>query len=200
MNEPSFSAAELAAPELRPDDSWAFAVRTIDSAARTPLRVDSRVVAVDAHGVEMTVRRGEGAWLRTWLDPVLGVRGRELAPGECVHYSPALAQLRFPLQVGARWSAEVSQQQDDWWQDDALSTSGETLGAEWIELPAGRFAALRLHFGCATPHARIDAELWYAPAAARIVRGIEHTRSGDDDPGVRVEFELLELNRLRAVQ
>ena len=194
MSEPTFTAEALAAPDLRPGDSWTFSVHGDDAAA---VLVRSRVVAVDADGVELEVCRGEEGWLRTRLDPLLGVRERELAPGDSLRYEPALAQLRFPLRVGQRWSATLRRSQELWWQDDELHTEGEVLGTAWVEVPAGRFAAVQLRFACTLPQARIDAELWYAPAAARIVRGIELTRAADDEVGARVEYLLQELNRLR---
>ena len=203
MSEPSFSDAALAAPDLRPGDCWTFAVRVVDAdadaAPAAPLVVHSRIVAVDADGIELEVRRGDEDGLRTRMDLRLGVLERELAPGDSLHYTPALAQLRFPLRVGQRWSATVRRSQPQWWQDDELHTEGEVLGASWIELPAGRFAALHLRFGCRMEHGRVDAELWYAPAAARVVRGIEHTRGDGDDVGARTEFVLQALNRLRSI-
>jgi hypothetical protein len=203
MSEPRFTDEALAAPDLRPGDSWTFDVRDADAdadaAQAQPLAVHSRVVAVDAGVVELDVRRGDEDWLRTRMDPLLGVLERELAPGDSLRYTPALTQLRFPLRVGRRWNATVRRCQEQWWQEDELHTEGEVLGASWIDVPAGRFAALHLRFACRLPQGRVDAELWYAPAAARVVRGIEHTRSDDDDVGVRVEFVLQTLNRLRSI-
>ena len=197
MSELPFSEEALAAPDLRTGDSWTFVVRGADAAAS--LEVHSRVVAVVADGVELEVRRGSEGALRTRLDRSLGVLERELAPDDWLRYTPALAQLRFPLRVGERWSATLRRCQDLWWQDDELHTVGEVLGATQLELPAGRFAALHLRFSCRLPQARIDAELWYAPAAARIVRGIEHTRADDDEVGSRTEFVLQALSRLRSI-
>jgi hypothetical protein len=165
--------AALAQPATRPDirvgDRWEFAV--YDSA---PTRVPSRtwvVTSVTPSGIEATEN---GAPLRLTLD--LNVldspRQSETNPG----------LLRFPLEVGKRWSYDTQWTFKLKGSTGTLAMAVEVQARERVSVPAGEFDAFRLFargkLGGNSPaqsvyEAETTTTYWYAPAARAIVK-IQH--------------------------
>lgn len=168
------AAAALAQPAPRPDiragDRWEFAVYDA-----VPTRVPSRtwvVTAVTPAGIQATEN---GAPLK--LTPELNVldspRQSETNPG----------LLRFPLEVGRRWSYDTQWTFKQKGSSGSLAMAVEVQARERVSVAAGEFEAFRLFargkLGGNSPSntfygGETTTTYWYAPAARAIVKMQHH--------------------------
>ncbi len=167
---PAALAQPVARPDVRVGDQWQFAV--YDS---VPTRVPSRswiVTAVSPAGIEAT-ENGEPLRLTPDLNVLDSPRSSETNPG----------LLRFPLEVGQRWSYKSNWTFKAKGSTGAIAMAVEVQARERVTVPAGTFDAFRLHargkLGGTSPiNSTYDAgtttTYWYAPSARAIVKSVHH--------------------------
>jgi hypothetical protein len=173
------SLRDAAPPKVRPGDRWTFATHVPGSS--DVLRLQHVVQSVSADGrvaVHVTnLARPHEAALTQVLDREMNRVSREFAPGEAVHYAPAFAMFRFPMAPGKRWQLAVQQTQEPGDPPTEISIEAEVQRWETVEVPAGRFDALRIEARHGVDGLVVASTYWYAPLAARAVRGVEVTQT-----------------------
>ncbi len=171
-------------PPVKPGDRWEFSV--------VPSATPSRTWIVDAVNADRISATENGAPLL--LTPSLG-------PLE----SPLLRQsrpllLRFPLQVGQRWSYVNDVAFKDNGSTARVQTQVEVQAHERVKVPAGEFDAYRLqsrsridgrsYAGAGTIQGEGRSTYWYAPAARAIVRAISWSTYRGETTTELVDFKL----------
>lgn len=88
--------------------------------------------------------------------------------GMKVEYSPPKQYLKNPLTPGAKW---------DWAGKDGASESSQVIGQEWIEVPAGRFQAMKVFSKVALPEGgSTDKTYWFVDGVG-LVKSTTEARS-----------------------
>ncbi|MBI4694796.1 MAG: hypothetical protein HY749_12320 [Gammaproteobacteria bacterium] len=185
LDVPSLAGGpRFAQPPLHVGDEYEYATHV----ALVPCQ-RWKIAKLDDGGRVLSTCRGFLSWLSVANDyNPLEVRDDQ---GEIyASFKPYYPQLKFPLDVGARWSgryAGYTKSDGDW--EGELSCEV----TEWshVRVPAGRFEAYRIqcvdrvHVG---PIAReLNVTLWYAPAVRAVVKS-----DNADDP--RWDMELRRVN------
>ena len=92
-------------------------------------------------------------------------------------YSPALAYYSFPLYAGKRWGIESSVSNFGAGQSGRMKGEGRAVGWETVEVPAGRFLAMKIEVKIETADPGdpqrtlvVSEQHWYARAIMRPVR------------------------------
>ncbi|MDT9000714.1 hypothetical protein RQP53_15670 [Paucibacter sp. APW11] len=160
-SEPA-EAAQL--PVFKVGDQLVFALKDLltklpaDDEAMIVGRVDEAgTTFVDGAGA--IVRVYDGSWAATQINGVA--------------YSPPIKALDFPLAPGKSWSHENSSLSAACGKQTTKLKS-EVKGWEEVEVPAGRFKALRIDSkgywrnGCGND--QLSYRFWYAPAVKSIVK------------------------------
>jgi hypothetical protein len=195
----------LPRPDLRVGDEWLFLTHTLDDSdpKDAGLLMRSRVVALLSDGqIQVEVNNGdkdaaEATWLKSLYSDQFDLLSREVGPGDAILYKPAFPMFKFPMAAGNAWDEVVTQSQPEWWQESQIGVRVEVQAREMVNVPAGSFAAIRLHGVYTTPNATVTSQYWYAPAAGRSVKGIETTVDKATQSSVRTQYSLQQLNRLR---
>jgi uncharacterized protein (DUF2237 family) len=192
---PNPASPEALLPRVRPGDRWSFATRVPGSADVLRLRHVVQSVGTDGRiAVQVTnLARPDAAPLAQVLDREMNRVSREFAPGEAVHYAPAFAMFRFPMAPGRRWKLAVQQTQEPADPPTEIGIEAEVLRWETVQVPAGRFDALRVQARHTVDDLVVQSTYWYAPKAARAVRGIELTLTAQGRS--ELQYELLDLWR-----
>ena len=101
--------------------------------------------------------------------------------GVWVTYAPALPLHPFPLWEGKRWTSLVTVTTEGWLfvARSAVPVQGEAKGWEWVEVPAGKFHALRLEIRAGLA----QVTCWYAIEAQHAVKCLSLDR-------LRYNFDL----------
>ena len=188
------AAAVVDRPQPRVGDRWQFATRVVGGGA--PLLLDHRLrERLPDGGFVIQVRRAgnAGPWLLQRFDAEFNRVARELLPGESVHYEPAFPLFRFPLHAGKRWALTVQQRQDGQPGQRTIEVEAGVVGAETVEVPAGRFETFRIEAVHRAGPVRIDTVYWYAAGARRSVRGVEISRSAQGDSELVYELQSFRL-------
>jgi hypothetical protein len=197
-------AAQVAAPALKPGDSWTY--RGIDNYNRLPTGAWTReVTGAAAGGIRVALRSADGSF-----EDVYRVPG-ELASGVLNDRArgtmePAFQLLPFPLTEGKSWSQKVIRTDPFSNERREMLVRGKVLGWETVKVPAGEFRAMKVErtmylgdydtFRGITQRTETE---WYAPdirGAAKIVVFEEYCERrygcpmGSFMPGVRATYEL----------
>jgi hypothetical protein len=95
-----------------------------------------------------------------------------------IDYKPARQYLKNPLTVGAKWS---------WAGKDVTgvdaSESSQVVGLEWVEVPAGRFHAMKIVSEVSNGGAIVNKTYWYAP-------GVGCVKSWSEAGQIKYGYEL----------
>jgi hypothetical protein len=93
-------------------------------------------------------------------------------------YKPAKQYLRNPLTVGASWN---------WAGQDVTGTdaseSSQVVGLEWVEVPAGKFHAMKIVSQVSSGGALVTKTYWYAP-------GVGCVKSSSEAGQIKYGYEL----------
>jgi hypothetical protein len=173
---PPGMAAEVAAPQLRPGDSWRYAIS--DGFTRIERgTVVYRVRAVEGNVATVDVTSGaqestellsrDGNWIR-----------RPATNMQEFSYDPPYRAFDFPLAAGKRWESEGTATDPADGRRFPFSISGRVAGWERIKVPAGEFDTLRVRRMVYLEYFRqgdrgqsvIRETVWYAPALRQVVR------------------------------
>ncbi|NWG74751.1 MAG: hypothetical protein HXY24_09125 [Rubrivivax sp.] len=181
-------------PQPKLGDQWQFVTRLVGGS--TPLVLDHMVreLRLDG-GWAIGVRKAgtDEPWLTQVFDAEFNRVAREVVPGESMRYSPAFPLFRFPIEPGRRWKAAVEQRQDGEPGHRIVEVDARVVGAEAVEVPAGRFDAWRIEAVHRAGDVRIDTVYWFAPRAKRSVRGVETSRSPRGTSELIYELQSLRL-------
>ena len=89
--------------------------------------------------------------------------------GMKIDYSPPKQYLKNPLTVGAKWT---------WAGKDGARESNEVVGQEWIEVPAGRFRAMKVISKVSLPEGgTTDKTYWFVDGVGLVKSMTEATSS-----------------------
>lgn len=96
-----------------------------------------------------------------------------------IDYQPPRQYLKNPLAVGAKWS---------WAGKDVTgveaSESSQVVGLEWVEVPAGRFHAMKIVSEVSNGGAVVNKTYWYAP-------GVGCVKSWSEAGQIKYGYELI---------
>jgi hypothetical protein len=197
-------AAQVAAPALKPGDTWSY--RGIDNYNRQVTGTWTReVTAAGPGGVRVATRGADGSF-----DDLFRAPG-ELASGVLNDRArgtmePAFQLAPFPLAEGRSWSQKVIRTDPVTREKREMLVRGRVHGWETVKVPAGEFKALKVErtmylgdydtFRGITQRTETE---WYAPdvrGAAKIVVFEEFCERrfscpmGSLMPGARATYEL----------
>lgn len=171
--------AEVAAPALKVGERWVYRMSGRGAAFD---RTEVEITAVDEQLVHTVYSGEEGKELDVSFTPewnaIVDPRG--------AIFRPHNGRFRFPLRVGDKRShqAEIEFTRDNPMRV-RLSNSIHVEGWEDVEVPAGRFRALRITSDGLSRRAdgkgeavRTRTDFWYAPAAKRWVKAVFHFPKG----------------------
>ena len=201
---PPGSDALLARPEVKPGDRWSYsAINHLTSAPGESYEV--RATFADGNvimGVATWEDAAEGdvSWTAEWNAVVSSTDGMGMFDRVGV-FDPHSALFKFPLRVGASWNSVYEVQLPR--RNDLRVRHERTVrvaGYEDVEVPAGRFRALklvaegtyrRLDFTRASGSTRTA--VWYVPAVKRWVKLTheEFSGTGGTRPAVQREDALV---------
>jgi hypothetical protein len=183
--------ADVSRPDVRPGDRWTYRRVDYDS-VRTPRRIEQRVTFANDHVILLVQknRRGEET------DVTMTAEWNLVSSGNGGVYYPHSANLRFPLRPGDSWRAsyEVKFPRRGAY-DVKHDRAVKVAGWEDVEVPAGRFRALKVM--SEGSFERLDRSLagsvsetvWYVPQVKRYVKWIFESRGFRG----RIEWWGLEL-------
>jgi hypothetical protein len=173
---PAGVAAEVAAPALRPGNTWRYAVS--DGFTKIPRgTVEYRVRTVEGGVVTVDVRNGtqehtelyapDGNWLK-----------RPATNMQEFSYNPPYRAFDFPLSAGKKWESRATATDPADGRSFPVRISGRVLGWERIRVPAGEFDTLKVrrmvyldYFLQGVRGQSVIGETdWYAPALNQVVR------------------------------
>ena len=180
-------AQDVIKPEVKVDERWVY--RRTDPRAKPPTIVyELRVSFVDARTIHTVIERqggrrdGDATWTPEWNNVVSG-------DGTVFELQKGL--LQFPLSAGREYPAAWENKRP---QSGAFHVRHErvvkVVGWEEIEVPAGKFRALKVHAEGA--YQRLDRRnaawarntYWYVPEVKRWVKSVYQ------DPTLEVVEEL----------
>jgi hypothetical protein len=162
------AAAQVAAPALKPGDTWTY--RGVDNYNKRVTGTWTREVASAAPGgIRIVTREGNTTTESLFRAPgeiasgVLGDRARGTM-------EPALSVTPFPLTEGKTWSQKVIRTDPGTNERREMLVTGRVRGWETVKVPAGEFKALKVErtlylgdydsFRGATQRSETE---WYAP-------------------------------------
>lgn len=168
-------------PEVKVGETWTYVVLDWYT-KQTKAEWTFEVVGVDDSYIKTELRRYGNNSTRTY--------GRDWSP------SGGFQQLSFPLEVGKKWKSQYSYNDPNCGRvtDDL---EAEVKGWEDIEVPAGKFRALRIEHngfytgplpGCGA--GRKNRWFWYVPSIKRYVRAEERAYTPQGQLGFGEVFEL----------
>jgi hypothetical protein len=109
---------------------------------------------------QFLVVREDGVFLRK-----LGLK-KSISPEVDTMFTPAMPVLMFPLTPGRKvhWEGRLKVA----WVDKAIIFDGEVVGWEEIEVPAGKFKCMRMHFDEKRGEDKVIEDVWYAPGVGQV--------------------------------
>jgi hypothetical protein len=174
---------------LRVGDSWKY--RSTVSDAEATVKVVS--VEKQADGtMRFLLEKVAGAKIDNWYSKTDGwvLMHREAYPeheGLEMKYEPARQYLKIPLVAGATWSWKgKSTTQNE------LSESYQVVGTEVVEVPAGKFRAMKIVGKIAEASATMTKTYWYADGVGLVKYT---TEAGPTNYG----FELIDYSFKKAL-
>jgi hypothetical protein len=181
------AAQEVAKPLVKVDERWIY--RRTDPRAKPPTIVyELRTSFVDARTIHTVVERQGGqrdsdaTWTPEWNNVV---------SGDGTVFELKKGMLQFPLAVGREYPAAWENKRP---RAGAFHVRHErvvkVVGWEEVEVPAGKFRALKVH--AEGTYRRLDREssdwarntFWYVPAVKRWVKSVYQ------DPNLEIVEEL----------
>jgi hypothetical protein len=126
----------------------------------------------DIWGMIMTQKDKRGTMRQFLLKNEKGVFIQKLAlsksytPEVDTHFTPAVPTLIFPLTPGTtmHWEGQLKVA----WVDKPIIFDGEVMGWEDIEVPAGKFHCIKLHYHELRGEETIDENAWYAEGVGQV--------------------------------
>ncbi len=190
--DPRDDTGPIVRPPVQSGDQWVY---------RRSNGKSSMVLRQSAQRVSQ-----EGIALRTELDnspdssTALYNREWSLVASGYNDYMPALRYYAFPLYVGKRWSIDSAL--SNFGAGQTSRVKGEAAAVRWeqVEVPAGKFLALRIEIdmetadpGDAERKVRVRETHWYARTVLRAVKVESHSIVGEGVPST----EIIELMAYR---
>jgi hypothetical protein len=155
---------------LRPGDSWSYRHSEGNPINMKVLREEKQADGTVQYVVELS----SGTLIDYFYSKADGwvLLHRTTYPdqenGPKFDYSPPKQYLKNPLTVGAKWS---------WAGKDGAKESNEVIGQEWIEVPAGRFKAMKVLSKVSQPEGgSTDKTYWYVEGVG-LVKSMTEARS-----------------------
>jgi hypothetical protein len=164
-------------PDVREGDQWIYR-RTGDGAPRALRQTVTRLLAL---GISLLTEVSDSA------DTSVTVydRGWGLVGSGFNDYRPALAYYSFPLYAGKRWGIDSEVSNFGAGQSGRMRGEGRALEWEEVDVPAGRFTALKVEVkiegadpGDAARTLAVEETHWYVREVQRPVRVISRARVG----------------------
>ena len=187
--DPRTDTGPVPRPQVQTGDEWIYR----RSSARLVSVVQQAVVQVTADGISLRAQQPGSP------DSSVAVYDRHwglLASGYN-DYRPALAYYSFPLYVGKRWGIDSAVGNFGAGQSGRMKGEGRALGWETVEVPAGKFLAMKVEVTIATAdpgdanrRLAVRETHWNARTVLRPVRVISETTVADEAPQVET-VELL---------
>jgi hypothetical protein len=169
---------------LRVGDSWKY--RSTVSDAEATVKVMSAEKQADGT-MRYLLEKVSGAKIDNWYSKTNGwvLMHREAYPeheGLEVKYEPAKQYLRNPLVAGAtwRWNGKSTTQNE-------VQESNQVIGPEIVEVPAGKFRAIKMVSKVAEGRAIMTKTYWYADGVGLV----KYTTEAGD---IKYGFELVDYN------
>jgi hypothetical protein len=155
---------------LRPGDSWTYRHSEGNPITIKVLRAEKQADGTVQYVVELTA----GNLLNQFYSKTDGwvLLHRTSYPqdetGMKIDYSPPKQYLKNPLTVGAKWT---------WAGKDGASESNEVVGQEWVEVPAGRFRAMKVLSKVSQPEGgTLDRTSWFVDGVG-LVKSMTEAKS-----------------------
>lgn len=187
--DPRTDTGPLPRPQVQTGDEWIYR----RSSGRVVSVVQQAVVQVTADGISLRAQQPGSP------DSSVAVYDRQwglLASGYN-DYRPALAYYSFPLYVGKRWGIDSAVGNFGAGQSGRMKGEGRALGWETVEVPAGKFLAMKVEVTIATAdpgdanrRLAVRETHWYARTVLRPVRVVSESTVADEAPQVEI-VELL---------
>jgi hypothetical protein len=169
---------------LRVGDSWKY--RSTVSAAEATIKVVSAEKQPDGT-MRYLLEKSAGAKIQDWYSKTNGwvLMHRESYPeheGLEVKYEPARQYLKNPLVAGAtwNWSGKSTTQNE-------VQESNRVIGLEMVEVPAGKFRAMKIVSQVSEGPSVMTKTYWYAP-------GIGLVKYTTESGQVSYGFELIDYS------
>ena len=91
---------------------------------------------------------------------------KSFTPEVFTHFNPPVPRLIFPLEPGTKvhWEGRLKIA----WVDKPILFDGEVMGWEDIEVPAGKFHCIKLHYHEKRGEEIIDENVWYAEGIGQV--------------------------------
>lgn len=173
----AFAAAEPSDKDFFPTPQgteWVY--KTTQKEKKTDF--DMRVVIEgpwqdgDKSGVIMTQKDKRGTMRQFLLENDKGVfinklaLSKALTPEVNTRFTPAVPLLIFPLKPGTKvhWEGRLKVA----WVDKPIIFDGEVMGWDDIEVPAGKYHCIKLHYHEKRGDEVIDEDAWYAAGVGQV--------------------------------
>ena len=190
--DPAVDTGLLVRPEPRVGDEWVYRRST----GRSSRLVRQSITGVNETGMTLkTEEPGSPDSSVTVHDRHWGLLGSGFND-----YSPALAYYSFPLYSGKRWGLDSKVSNFGAGQSGRMKGEGHARGWETVEVPAGRFLAMKIEVTIETADPEdakrtlvVRERHWYARAVLRPVRVESDTSIVGEAP----RNELIELMSFR---
>jgi hypothetical protein len=171
------SDAPVARPELKPGDTWTY--RRIDLWTNRPTATLETVVTfANEKVIQTTVRiAGQGLGTEGESDSTQTAEWNQVSSSTGMVFYPHNGLFKFPMGPGSAWDAKYEAKNP---RQGAFQVASDrkvrVVGWEEVEVPAGKFRALRIE--STGNFQRIDMGvsgttkdvLWYAPEVKRFVK------------------------------
>ncbi len=170
-------AAAAAPAEIKVGDTWTFEAHNgYNKKLLTTYTIE--VTGVTESGIAVRVTNGnagtpsEERFARNW-NPI----SAQWPPGHPYEYSPAYPEFPDRLEPGVKWQGQTVARDPATGRQMKMQSSGQVIGSEHIQVPAGEFDAIKISRETVLDDAEfwrhrthvIDYE-WYVPALGRTVK------------------------------
>lgn len=171
------AAGPIIRPDVQEGDQWVYR-RTGDGAPRALRQTVTRRVV---QGISLLTELSDSA------DTTVTVYDRSwgLIGSGFNDYRPPLAYYSFPLYAGKRWGIDSEVSNFGAGQSGRMRGEGRAIAWEEVQVPAGRFLALRIEVridaadpGDAARTLAVTETHWYAREVMRPVRVVSESRVG----------------------
>jgi hypothetical protein len=95
--------------------------------------------------------------------------------------------LKFPVTKGDKWDTEIRIQD----QDDPAKLAFEVQAEEELQVPAGKFKSMRVHWTATQGEIKVDVTSWYAAGQGEIQRKVKLSQG--ENTLDQYEFKLKEI-------
>jgi len=154
--------------------SWVYETTNKKSGNRFDMKVvmDEAWKAGDLSGMVMTQKDKRGTMREFLVRNDKGIfiaklgLSKALTPEVFTRFNPPVPTLIYPLQPGAKvhWEGRLKVA----WVNKPIVFDGEVLGWEDLDVPAGRYHAIKLHYHEKRGDDVIDETAWYAQGVGQV--------------------------------